>query len=117
MGEYQDWSYGVMVSTLDSESNNPSSNLGRTFFDSVGHLVAPAHGARPVDLQPLHDAVRVVQVPALQLLHWLVVVVLHAADCADFFLLRHLLFLPEQCGLQLADFVLWHSIYTAPLIG
>jgi hypothetical protein len=26
------WSYGVMVSTLDSESNNPSSNLGRTFF-------------------------------------------------------------------------------------
>ena len=30
--EYQCWSYGVMVSTLDSESNNPSSNLGRTFF-------------------------------------------------------------------------------------
>ena len=26
------WSYGVMVSTLDSESNNPSSNLGRTLF-------------------------------------------------------------------------------------
>ena len=28
----QRWSYGVMVSTLDSESNNPSSNLGRTLF-------------------------------------------------------------------------------------
>ena len=25
------WSYSVMVSTLDSESKNPSSNLGRTF--------------------------------------------------------------------------------------
>ena len=24
--------YGVMVSTLDSESSDPSSNLGRTFF-------------------------------------------------------------------------------------
>ncbi len=24
--------YGVMVSTLDSESSNPSSNLGRTYF-------------------------------------------------------------------------------------
>ena len=26
------WSYGVMVSTLDFESNNPSSILGRTFL-------------------------------------------------------------------------------------
>jgi hypothetical protein len=25
--------YGVTVSTLDFESSNPSSNLGRTFFD------------------------------------------------------------------------------------
>ncbi len=24
------WSYGVMVSTLDSESSDPSSNLGKT---------------------------------------------------------------------------------------
>ena len=34
------WSYGVMVSTLDSESNNPSSNLGRTsfFFPPFSHL-------------------------------------------------------------------------------
>ncbi len=24
------WSYGVMVSSLDSESNDPSSNLGKT---------------------------------------------------------------------------------------
>ena len=29
------WSYGVMVSTLDFESNNPSSILGRTFFFSL----------------------------------------------------------------------------------
>ena len=27
-----DWPYGVTVSTLDFESINPSSNLGRTFF-------------------------------------------------------------------------------------
>ena len=26
----QTWSYGVMVSTLDFESSDPSSNLGRT---------------------------------------------------------------------------------------
>ena len=26
------WSYGLVVRTLDSESSNPSSNLGRTFF-------------------------------------------------------------------------------------
>ena len=26
------WSHGVMVSTQDSESCNPSSNLGGTFF-------------------------------------------------------------------------------------
>ncbi len=26
------WFYGVTVSTLDFESSNPSSNLGRTFF-------------------------------------------------------------------------------------
>ena len=30
--ETLNWSYGVMVSTLDFESNNPSSILGRTFF-------------------------------------------------------------------------------------
>ena len=32
------WFYGVMVSTLDSESSDPSSNLGRTltiFTDAV----------------------------------------------------------------------------------
>jgi hypothetical protein len=27
--------YGVTVSTLDFESSNPSSNLGRTFFDAI----------------------------------------------------------------------------------
>lgn len=27
-----EWFYGVMVSTLDFESNNPSSSLGRTFI-------------------------------------------------------------------------------------
>ena len=26
------WTYGVMVSTLDFESNNPSSNLGMSSF-------------------------------------------------------------------------------------
>ena len=26
-----DWSHGVMVSTLDSESSDPSSNLGGTY--------------------------------------------------------------------------------------
>ena len=30
------WSYGVMVSSLDSESKNPSSNLGRTFSFPIG---------------------------------------------------------------------------------
>ena len=29
------WFYGVMVSTLDFESSDPSSNLGRTFFSFV----------------------------------------------------------------------------------
>ena len=29
------WFYGVMVSTLDFESSDPSSNLGRTFFRNV----------------------------------------------------------------------------------
>ena len=28
------WSHGVMVSTQDSESCNPSSNLGGTFFSA-----------------------------------------------------------------------------------
>ena len=28
------WFHGVTASTLDSESNNPSSNLGGTFFSS-----------------------------------------------------------------------------------
>ena len=39
------WSYGVMVSTSDFESGNPSSNLGRTyaffqimFFCYLSHL-------------------------------------------------------------------------------
>ena len=27
------WFYGVMVSTLDFESSDPSSNLGRTFLN------------------------------------------------------------------------------------
>ena len=33
------WSYGVMVSTLDFESSDPSSNLGRTYvlFASLGN--------------------------------------------------------------------------------
>ena len=37
---WQTWFYGVMVSTLDSESNNPSSNLGKTwcFFSSLSLL-------------------------------------------------------------------------------
>ena len=30
--------YGVMVSTSDSESGDPSSNLGRTFVFFFGHL-------------------------------------------------------------------------------
>ena len=29
------WFYGVMVSTLDFESSDPSSNLGRTLFYRV----------------------------------------------------------------------------------
>ncbi len=29
------WSYGVMVITLDFESNNPSSNLGETYIDNL----------------------------------------------------------------------------------
>ena len=36
------WSYGVMVSTLDFESSDPSSNLGRTFiFASVQNQWLP----------------------------------------------------------------------------
>ena len=46
------WSYGVMVSTLDSESSDPSSNLGKTWgivlsfysFSSYSlFLTFPAH--------------------------------------------------------------------------
>ena len=36
------WFYGVMVSTLDFESSDPSSNLGRTFFcDALNFLHPP----------------------------------------------------------------------------
>ena len=36
-----DRSYDVMVSILDFESSNPSSNLGRTFFFfSIAHYVS-----------------------------------------------------------------------------
>ena len=31
------WSYGVVAITLDFESNNPSSNLGRTSFLQINH--------------------------------------------------------------------------------
>ena len=34
------WFYGVMVSTLDFESSDPSSNLGRTCF-ACGHFCLP----------------------------------------------------------------------------
>ena len=34
------WFYGVMVSTLDFESSDPSSNLGRTWHLTVSH---PSH--------------------------------------------------------------------------
>ena len=33
------WSYGVMAITLDFESNNPSSNLGRTLLFSCGNVI------------------------------------------------------------------------------
>ena len=32
-----DWSYGVMVSTLDFESSDPGSNPGRTSFSWLDH--------------------------------------------------------------------------------
>ena len=41
LGGFAQWFYGVMVSTQDSESCDPSSNLGRTcefFFLFVDHL-------------------------------------------------------------------------------
>ena len=31
-GLWRSWFYGVMAITLDFESNNPSSNLGRTYL-------------------------------------------------------------------------------------
>ena len=34
---YKCWSYGVMVSTLDSESSDPGSNPGRTSFLTHTH--------------------------------------------------------------------------------
>ncbi len=34
------WSHGVVVSTLDPESKDPSSNLGGTFhFDFTGYFI------------------------------------------------------------------------------
>ena len=40
--KYQ-WSHGVMVSTQDSESCNPSSNLGGTFFFFIFSLICVFH--------------------------------------------------------------------------
>ena len=56
-----------MVSTLDSESNNPSSNLGRTFFKS--------------SLLPLYVLLQDVR----GVLHWDRIVILH--ESASFLLL------------------------------
>ena len=39
------WSYGVMAITLDFESNNPSSNLGRTsLFSSTSSFYQTDYG-------------------------------------------------------------------------
>lgn len=48
--------YGVMVSTLDSESNNPSSNLGRTFF----YLTLYSNNSRKITLLRVPQLVLVV---------------------------------------------------------
>ena len=37
------WFYGVMVSTLDFESSDPSSNLGRTWHLTLGNLTIHIH--------------------------------------------------------------------------
>ena len=47
------WFYGVMVSTLDFESSDPSSNLGRTFLFA---FFARIHSSSVLDRKIIFDA-------------------------------------------------------------
>ena len=55
VGRYVCWSYGVMVSTLDSESSDPGSNPGRTSFLPRSQPDAPHPSCLSAWLANLHS--------------------------------------------------------------